>query len=194
MNYYNVLGSIDINNARVNLNITNRALEINANNRPFKLIVDEDFSIKIAEFNTYDSLVIEIYQGIALRILDEECPSMPITLGQNAKVNFIYENEQYTFTNHYQDKMSFQDINTLAKIANLPHKEFVKILSNNYTLEEIKEIADKYKAIDKEALNLYQLGTQTMQIAGDIRKLVASTSLVDLKKNLQNLDSVRFGM
>ncbi|AFB31543.1 hypothetical protein RMAECT_1556 [Rickettsia rhipicephali str. Ect] len=76
------------------------------------MIVDEDFSIKIAEFNTYDSLVIEIYQGIALRILDEECPSMPITLGQNAKVNFIYENEQYTFTNHYQDKMSFQDINT----------------------------------------------------------------------------------
>ncbi|KJW02813.1 hypothetical protein REIP_0828 [Rickettsia endosymbiont of Ixodes pacificus] len=33
--------------------------------------------------------------------------------------------------------MSFQDINTLAKIANLPHKEFAKILSNNYTLEEI---------------------------------------------------------
>ena len=155
MNYYNGLGSIDINNARVNFNITNRALEINANNRPFELIVDEDFSIKIAEFNTYDSLVIEIYQGIALRILDEECPSMPITLGQNAKVNFIYENEQYTFTNHYQDKMSFQDINTLATIANLPHKEFVKILSNNYTLEEIKEIADKYKAIDKEALNLF---------------------------------------
>ncbi|AFC72607.1 hypothetical protein MCC_05460 [Rickettsia rhipicephali str. 3-7-female6-CWPP] len=57
------------------------------------MIVDEDFSIKIAEFNTYDSLVIKIYQGIALRILDEECPSMPITLGQNAKVNFIYENE-----------------------------------------------------------------------------------------------------
>ncbi|QCS24536.1 hypothetical protein FEC77_05335 [Rickettsia parkeri] len=158
MNYYNGLGSIDINNARVNFNITNRALEINANNRPFKLIVDEDFSIKIAEFNTY-------------------------------------ENEQYTFTNHYQDKMSFQDINTLAKMTNLSHKEFVKILSNNYTLEEIKEIADKYKAIDKEALNLYQLGTQTMrQIAGDIRKLVAGTSLVDLKKNLQNLDSVRFGM
>ncbi|MGX8189015.1 hypothetical protein [Rickettsia conorii] len=119
MNYYNGLGSIDINNARVNFNITNRALEINANNRPFQLIVDEDFSIKIAECNTYDSLVIEIYQGIALRILDEECPSMPITLGKNAKVNFIYENEQYTFTNHYQDKMSFQDINTLAKIANL---------------------------------------------------------------------------
>ncbi|KDO03354.1 hypothetical protein [Rickettsia tamurae] len=44
------------------------------------------------------------------------------------------------------------------------------------------------------ALNLYQLGLQTMQIAGDIRKLVVSTSLVDLKKNLQNLDSVRFGM
>ncbi|WP_231726319.1 hypothetical protein [Rickettsia rhipicephali] len=41
--------------------------------------------------------------------------------------------------------MSFQDINTLAKIANLPHTEFVKILSNNCTLEEIKEIADKYK-------------------------------------------------
>ncbi|WP_017442373.1 hypothetical protein [Rickettsia gravesii] len=155
MNYYNGLGSIDINNARVNFNITNRALEINANNRPFKLIVDEDSSIKIVELNTYDSLVIEIYQGIALRILDEEYPSMPITLGQNAKVNFIYENEQYTFTNHYQDKMSFQDINTLAKMANLPHKEFVKILSNNYTLEEIKEIADKYKAIDKEALNLF---------------------------------------
>ena len=63
------------------------------------MIVDEDFSIKIAECNTYDSLVIEIYQGIALRILDEECPSMTITLGKNAKVNFIYENEQYTFTN-----------------------------------------------------------------------------------------------
>ncbi|WP_016770294.1 hypothetical protein [Rickettsia sibirica] len=118
MNYYNGLGSIDINNARVNFNITNITLEINANNRPFKLIVDEDFSIKIAEFNTY-------------------------------------ENEQYTFTNHYQDKMSFQDINTLAKITNLSHKEFVKILSNNYKLEEIKEIADKYKAIDKEALNLF---------------------------------------
>ncbi|HJD54991.1 MAG TPA: hypothetical protein LFW11_06720 [Rickettsia endosymbiont of Proechinophthirus fluctus] len=90
--------------------------------------------------------------------------------------------------------MSCQDINTLAKITNLSHKEFVKILSNNYTLEAIQEIADKYKAIDKEALNLYQLGTQTMQIADDIRKLVADTSLVDLKKNLPNLDSVRFGM
>ncbi|MFV9858188.1 hypothetical protein [Rickettsia sibirica] len=71
-----------------------------------------------------------------------------------------------------------EDLSYTAKLANhLIHKNGTQWL---YVLDQ--------------ALNLYQLGTQTMQIAGDIRKLVAGTSLVDLKKNLQNLDSVRFGM
>ncbi|AEK74878.1 hypothetical protein RHHCN13_04485 [Rickettsia conorii subsp. heilongjiangensis] len=71
-----------------------------------------------------------------------------------------------------------EDLSYTAKLANhLIHKNGTQWL----------DVLD-------QALNLYQLGTQTMQTAGDIRKLVASTSLVDLKKNLQNLDSVRFGM
>jgi len=44
------------------------------------------------------------------------------------------------------------------------------------------------------ALNAYQLGTQTMQIARDIKSLVGSKSPADLKDNLQNLDCVRFGV
>ncbi|HJD55083.1 MAG TPA: hypothetical protein LFW21_00125 [Rickettsia endosymbiont of Pyrocoelia pectoralis] len=148
INYHN-LGSIDTNSTGVNFNINTKTLET------CKLIADEDLSIRIADFSTHDSLTIEIYQGITVKILDEKCPSVPITLGKNAKVDFLYEGKEFTFTNHYRDKMSFQDINILAKIANLPHKEFAKILSNDYTLEEIKDIADKYKAIDKEALNLF---------------------------------------
>ncbi|BAK96855.1 hypothetical protein [Rickettsia japonica] len=59
-----------------------------------------------------------------------------------------------------------EDLSYTAKLANhLIHKNGTQWL----------DVLD-------QALNLYQLGTQTMQIAGDIRKLVASTSLVDFKE------------
>ncbi|WP_375331624.1 hemagglutinin repeat-containing protein [Candidatus Tisiphia endosymbiont of Temnostethus pusillus] len=44
------------------------------------------------------------------------------------------------------------------------------------------------------ALNLYKLGSDVQQIAGDIRTLASSSNLAELGQNLQKLDMVKFGV
>jgi|GEM_PF-5628261 len=103
---------------------------------------------------------LELTEDSSLTILAEQTSPISITLHQNAKINFLYENKEFTFTNYNQDKVFLNDIITLTKTAVSSVKLSTKTLSTDYTLEQIKDIVDGFKkTIDtstyKEILNLF---------------------------------------